>query len=75
MEEKDKDNENLNQEEESTQTEDLQKVHDTLNELGELAKHDNADLEAITGKIKELKDGTQVLQGEFEDEEADEEEE
>ena len=66
--------EDKNEESNLSQEEELQKVHDTLNELGELAKHDDADLEVIKGKIKELKDGTQLLQGEFEEEVEEDEE-
>ena len=54
--------------------EEIQKIHETLDELGELAKNDDADLSAIKGKIQELKDGTQVLSGEFEDDEVEDEE-
>jgi DNA-directed RNA polymerase subunit F len=63
---------NLN---EGTDEEKVQKLHDTLDALGEMAKDDDADLDLIKGKLQELKDGTQVLSGEFEDEDDEEEEE
>lgn len=46
-------------------------IEKTLDELGELTKDDNADINVIKQKIQELKDGTQLLSGEFEEEEVD----
>ena len=44
-------------------------IEETLDELGKLANDDNANINEIKQKIQKLKDGTELLSGEFQEDE------